>query len=65
MNGTYEFIGKIVFSAVVYIVWTMILGILSNGVSGNLDEGGKFSFLPPWVFGMILFTIWTVSKATL
>ena len=65
MSGTYEVIGKIVFSAGVYIVWTMILGCLVNGVRGNFDAGGKFSFLPSWVFGMILFTIWTVSKATL
>ena len=65
MNGTYELIGKCVFSAGVYIVWTMILGCIVNGVKGNLDAGGKFSFLPSWFFGMILFIIWTVSKATL
>lgn len=65
MNGTYEFIGKIVFSAVVYIVWTMVLGAVANVVIGNFDVGKKFSFVPPWVFGMILFTIWIVSKATL
>ena len=65
MNGTYELIGKCVFSAGVYIVWTMILGGIVNGAKGNFNAGGKFSFLPSWVFGMILFTIWTVSKATL
>ena len=31
MNGTYEVIGKIVFSAGVYTVWSMILGAVANG----------------------------------
>ena len=66
MDGTYEIIGKLVFSAGVYTVWTMILGAISNFVMGsNFDVGKKFSFIPPWFFGMILFVIWAVNNATL
>lgn len=65
MSGAYEVIGKIVFSAGVYTVWSMILGAVANVVMGNFDAGKKFSFVPPWVFGMILFAIWATNNATL